>query len=119
MTCLYDGPLVVILILGLTMFDLWTMLFISLIFLGDRVGNESLMQIISSTLIFEVYAYDFLLNGFISLFLFNVTGLVGGLDLEMLETVVEFLTKNEDALMKRPAVVSSEPVLARLIDRID
>jgi len=78
-----------------------------------------LMQIMSSTLIFEVYAYDFLLNGFISLFLFNVTGLVGGLDLEMLGTVVEFLTKNEDALMKRPAVVSSEPVLARLIDRID
>jgi len=67
-----------------------------LIFLGDRVGNESLMQIMSSTLIFEVYVYGFLLNGFISLFLFNVTGLVGGLDLGMLGTVVEFLTKHEE-----------------------
>ena len=96
MTCLCNGPLVVILILGLTMFDLWIILFISLIFLEDRVGNESLMQMMFSMLIFEVCVYDFLLNGFVSLFLFDMTGLVERLDLGMLGTVVEFLTKHEE-----------------------
>ena len=79
MTCLHDSPLVVILILGLTMFNLWMMLFISSIFLKDRVGNKSLMQMMSSTLIFEACAYNFLLDGFVSLFLFDATGSVGGM----------------------------------------
>ena len=64
MTCFHDGPLVVILNLGLAMFDLWMILFISSIFLGDRVGNKSLMWMTSSTLIFEACAYDFFISWF-------------------------------------------------------
>ena len=42
-TCFHNGSLVVIFNLGLAMFDLWMILLISLIFLGDRVGNKSLI----------------------------------------------------------------------------
>ena len=98
MTCLHNSSLVVILILGLTMFDLQMMLLISPIFLENRVRTKFLIQITFLTLIFEAYVYYFLLDDFIGLlvFVFDVTEIVRGLDLEMLGTIIEFLIKHKE-----------------------
>ena len=58
MICFLKGSLVVIFIFSLTIFDL---LLISTIFLGNRVGNTSLIWMMSSILIFKVWVYNFLL----------------------------------------------------------
>ena len=51
-------------------------LFISVIFLGDAVGNMFLIWIISSILIFKACAYNFLLSiGWVNLLLIDLGGL--------------------------------------------
>jgi len=62
----------VILIFGLTEIDLLIILLISTIFLGDAVGNMSLIQMTSSILIFEACAYNSLLDDVIGLYLFDM-----------------------------------------------
>jgi len=85
------------LILGLTGLDLLIMLFISIIFLSDVVGNMFLIWMMSSMLIFEAYVYDFLLLiDKVDLLLFNFARSGGGFDLESLETTGEFLMKYKD-----------------------
>jgi len=80
------------------MFDLQMMLLISPIFLENRVRTKFLIQITFLTLIFEAYVYYFLLDDFIGLlvFVFDVTEIVRGLDLEMLGTIIEFLIKHKE-----------------------
>ena len=59
--CFLEDPFIVMLIFGLTMFDLLIMLLISKILLEDRVENASLIWKTSSTLIFKAWVYNFLL----------------------------------------------------------
>ena len=54
MICFLEGSFMVMLIFSLNIFDLLIILLISMILLGDRVGNISLICKTSSTLIFKV-----------------------------------------------------------------
>ena len=60
-TCFLKSLFMVMLVFGLTVFDLLIILLISMILLEDRVGNAFLIYKISLTLISEVWVYDFLL----------------------------------------------------------
>lgn len=84
MTCLLEGPSMVILIFGLTEIDLLIILLIFTIFLENVVGNVFLIQMTSSILIFEAYAYNSLLDDVIGLPLFDVAGSGDRVDLEAL-----------------------------------
>jgi len=61
MSCFLKGYFMVMLIFGLIVFDLLLILLISMILLENRVGNVFFICKTSSTLIFKVWAYDFLL----------------------------------------------------------
>ena len=60
-TCFLKSLFMVMLVFGLTVFDLLIILLISMILLEDRVGNAFLIYKISLTLISEVWVYDLLL----------------------------------------------------------
>ena len=85
-TCFLKGSFVVMLTFSLTKPDLLIILLISIIFLGNIVENTSLIQIMSLTLVFEAYVYDFLLLiGLVNLLMFNLARLGERVDLEALE----------------------------------
>ena len=70
---------------SLTEPDLLIILLISMIFLGDVVGNTSLIWIISSTLVYEACVYNFLLlMGSVNLLMFNLARLGEEVDLKAL-----------------------------------
>ena len=94
-TYFLEGSLVVILIFGLTILDLLIMLLTSTIFLGNRVGNMFLMWTISSTLILEAWAYDFLVVVVVKLLSFDFNEFWGELILGF-GIVLGVLAKHSD-----------------------
>jgi len=95
MTYFLEGPFVVILILSLTELNLLIILFISVIFLWDTVGNVFLIWMISSILIFKACVYDFLLSmGWVNLLLIDLDGLE--FNLEFKEAIFWSLMKHKD-----------------------
>jgi len=81
-TCFLEDPFVVMLTFSLTEPNLLIILLISTIFLDDAVGNTFLIWIMSSTLVFEVCTYNFLLlMRSVNLLMFNLAGLEEEVDL--------------------------------------
>jgi len=95
MTYFLEDPFVVILILSLTELNLLIILFISVIFLWDTVGNVFLIWMISSILIFKACVYDFLSSmGWVNLLLIDLDGLE--FNLEFKEAIFWSLMKHKD-----------------------
>jgi len=82
---------------SLTILDLLRTLLTSMIFLKDKVGKLSLMWTISSMLILEVWAYDFLVVVVVKLFSFDFNEFWGELVLGF-DITLEVLAKHSDTL---------------------
>ena len=82
------------------------MLLILTIFLKDRVRNTFLIWITSSMLIFEAWAYNFLLLIVsVDLILFDLDKLKG--DIGVLETIMDFITKWANIHLQKDLLFSS------------